>query len=510
MKPFLPRTLAVLLAPLVLALPVLRPGEPRQKSTPPALTALLDEQTFAVVRLDIAKVFGGDSLTRLAEIAGVPADELSPNRRQMEQAVAAFTKAGGQEVYVLASLADAPELLSLVVPLRAGADEKTLTGLLTEARFFPNLQVAKFSDALVCAAPKGLARLRGMKPAPPVELAQADPFARPAAVEVLLLLSPDNRRVFEELLPQLPPDLGGGSVKAVTRGLRWVRLSGDAEKLGLRLTVQASDAASAEELHGLFRHAIQFLAGRKEITRILPQLDKKKELLLPRVEGDKLVLALKEPELLGFVQPTVRNARRAALQAQAANNFKQIGLALHNYYDTHKTFPTPASYDTAGKPLLSWRVHLLPYLEHDSLYKEFHLDEPWDSAHNKKLIPRMPAVYRGMLSKVGREGKTVYLAPLGKETMFPGTTGVRISDVTDGTSNTIFLVEADDAHAVEWTRPEDMKIDPQDPARGLERGHPGGLLFLFVDASVQRFPETIRPAALWALFTRNGGEAVQW
>jgi hypothetical protein len=499
-----------LLTALLLTVPALRPQEPLRQTAPPALSALLDEQTLAVVRLDVAQVFGGDLLTQLAEIAGVPAGELSPNRQQTERAAAAFARASGKEVYVIATLADAPELLSLVVPLRAGADEKTLAGLLTEARLFPNQQVARLGEALVCAAPKALARLRTLKPAPPPELAQADPFARPAAVEVLLLLSPDNRRVFEELLPQLPPDLGGGSVKAVTRGLRWVRLSAVAEPPGLRLTVQARDEASAKELHGLFQHALTFLAGQKEVTRILPQFAKQKELLLPRVEGDRLVLGLKGQELLGFVRPTVRNARRAALQALGANNLRQIGLALHNYYDTHKMFPTPASYDAGGKPLLSWRVHLLPYLEHDALYKEFHLDEPWDSAHNKKLIPRMPAVFRGTLSKVDRAGKTVYLAPLGKETMFPGTTGVRLPDVTDGTSNTIFVVEVDDAHAVEWTRPKDLKIDPPYPARGLERGHPGGLLLLFVDGSVHLIPESIRPAALWALFTRNGGEAVQW
>jgi hypothetical protein len=504
------RGIAVVLASLLVAAPTVRPGDPRPGATPPALTALLDEQTFAVVRIDFAQVFGGDLLTRLAESAGVPADELSGYRQQAERAAAAFAKAGGKEVYVVASMADAPELLFFVVPLGPGADEKALGGLFGEARFFPNQQVAKVGGSLVCAAPKALARLRTLRPAAPAELAHSDPFAKPAALEALLLISPDNRRVFEELLPELPPDLGGGSVKVITRGLRWVRLSGEAAPTGLRLILQGRDAGSAKELHGLVQHALRFLAGQKEVTRILPHFDKQKELLLPRVDGDKLVLDLKGSDLFGIVEPTMRNARRAALQTKGANNLKQIGLALYNYYDTHKTFPTPASYDTGGRPLLSWRVHLLPYLEHQALYKEFRLDEPWDSEHNKKLIPRMPAVYRGTLSKVDKAGKTVYLAPLGNDTMFPGTTGVRINDVTDGTSNTIFVVEADDANAVEWTRPADLKIDPKYPGMALERGHPGGFLLLFVDGSVHLVPVTIRPDSLWALFTRNGGEAVQW
>jgi hypothetical protein len=407
-------------------------------------------------------------------------------------------------------MADVPDLPFLAVPLRAGADEKMLAGLLTEARFSPKQSVARVGRALVAGSPKTLKRLRTMKPAPPEELAQADPFAKPAAVEALLLISPDNRRVFEELLPKLPPELGGGSVTTITRGLRWVRLSGETDPLGLRLVVQARDVPAARKLQGLVKHALAFLAGKAEVTRILPDFDRQKELLLPRVEGDQLTLRFVGTDLLGFVQPLVRNARRAALQAQGANNLKQIGLALHNYYDTNKMFPPPASYDSQGRSLLSWRVHLLPYVEQEALYREFHLDEPWDSSHNKKLIARMPPTYKGTLSKVANEGKTVYLAPLGKDTMFPGATGVRFNDVTDGTSNTILLVEADDAHAVEWTRPEDLKIDPKDPGALLCRGHPGGSLALFVDGSVQMIPLTISPATLWALFTRNGGESVRW
>ena len=78
----------------------------------------------------------------------------------------------------------------------------------------------------------------------------------------------------------------------------------------------------------------------------------------------------------------------------SVNNLRQIGLALMNFTATNRDrLPATASYNKQGKPLLSWRVHLLPYLEHENLYKEFHLDEPWDSEHNKKLIDQMPAIY---------------------------------------------------------------------------------------------------------------------
>src|SRR5262249_42665396 len=83
---------------------------------------------------------------------------------------------------------------------------------------------------------------------------------------------------------------------------------------------------------------------------------------------------------------------------------QQIGLAFHNYHDTNKHFPTPAIYSKDGKtPLLSWRVTILPYIEQQALYNEFKLDEPWDSAHNKKLIAKMPKLYEAV--GMGQKGQ---------------------------------------------------------------------------------------------------------
>ena len=102
------------------------------------------------------------------------------------------------------------------------------------------------------------------------------------------------------------------------------------------------------------------------------------------------------------------------------NNLKQIALALHNYHAAMGSFPATASMSKDGKPLLSWRVHILPYLEQDNLFKQFKLDEPWDSEHNKALIAKMPDIYRSPAQKVG-DGKTTYLAPMGKNTVIaPG------------------------------------------------------------------------------------------
>jgi hypothetical protein len=89
-----------------------------------------------------------------------------------------------------------------------------------------------------------------------------------------------------------------------------------------------------------------------------------------------------------------------------------------------------------------------------------------------------------------------------------GPDGVPIKDVEDGTSNTIFIVDADDDHAVIWTKPGDLKYDPKNPGRGLVGHHDDKILAAFVDGSVHALPDTIENKTLLALFTRKGGEVV--
>src|SRR4249919_3311122 len=97
--------------------------------------------------------------------------------------------------------------------------------------------------------------------------------------------------------------------------------------------------------------------------------------------------------LIALLLPAVQAAREAARRAQCVNNLKQIGLAMHNYHDVKNGLPPSAIVDKQGKPLLSWRVAILPYIEQQPLYDKFKLDEPWDSPNNKDLIQYMPSIY---------------------------------------------------------------------------------------------------------------------
>jgi len=94
-----------------------------------------------------------------------------------------------------------------------------------------------------------------------------------------------------------------------------------------------------------------------------------------------------------LLMPAIRSASEAARRSQCTNNLKYIGIALWNYHEVHGCLPPAAITDKDGKPLLSWRVAILPYSEHEKLYAKFHLDEPWDSPHNIALLDSMPASY---------------------------------------------------------------------------------------------------------------------
>ena len=193
----------------------------------------------------------------------------------------------------------------------------------------------------------------------------------------------------------------------------------------------------------------------------------------------------------------------------SATNLKMIGLAMHNHHDSHRSLPAVANFDRSNRALLSWRVHLLPYLEQAPLYDQFRLDERWDSPHNKKLIERMPKVYDPPGLKLGETGKTTYLVPVGAGTVFSGTKkGTSFADIRDGTSNTIMAMDAAEKHAVVWTKPDDAAYDPAKNPLELLRRFGDASLVSYCDGSVLRLPNDLSGATAKALFTRNGGEPV--
>jgi hypothetical protein len=206
-----------------------------------------------------------------------------------------------------------------------------------------------------------------------------------------------------------------------------------------------------------------------------------------------------------------RQAAPALIQARnrrkSVNNLKQIGLALHHYHDAYGAFPQAAltkdMKDAGGKPLLSWRVAILPFLEEDTLYRQFKLDEPWDSPHNIKLLEKMPKVYAPVGVKTKQPHTTFYQGFSGPGAAFEVTRRIRIADFLDGTSNTILVAEA--AEPVPWTKPEDMAYDPKKPLPKLGGMSSGGFGAVFADGAGAFLRGNIDEKSLRALIGRNDG-----
>ena len=186
------------------------------------------------------------------------------------------------------------------------------------------------------------------------------------------------------------------------------------------------------------------------------------------------------------------------------DNLRRIGLAAHNYDSSYGNFPNNV-YSPDGKPLLSWRVPLLAYLEEENLYRVFKHDEPWDSEHNKKLIARMPKVYAPVRGKV-EPGLTYYRGFAGPGTMFEPRTKIAVFGIHDGAAHTAWVVEA--GEPVIWTKPDDLPFDPKKDLPKLGGLFDGEFHVLTVDAQVHLIRKDFDPEAFRAMVTRSGGEII--
>ncbi len=208
----------------------------------------------------------------------------------------------------------------------------------------------------------------------------------------------------------------------------------------------------------------------------------------------------------GAAAPAQAHADDPEARAKIMDHLKVIGLAMHNFLSRNGRFPA-AAIRKDGKPLLSWRVALLPDLDEGALYEKFHLDEPWDSPNNKALLDQIPAVYAPVAGKKEESKQSTYYQVFaGPGAMFGRDEGTRIEEITDGTSLTIMVVEA--AKPVPWTKPEDLPFDPKKPLPELGGLSKDGFFAAIVDGSALFISKKVKPQVLRALITRNGGEVI--
>jgi prepilin-type processing-associated H-X9-DG protein len=342
------------------------------------------------------------------------------------------------------------------------------------------------------------------------------------------------RDLLSAMLAQAPVPPTFEKVKRVPELLKAAKAElGLTERTSASLVLLTPSEAAAEELEQLINEMIdsarqmilaemaQATSGDDPVNQAMAQYMQRVnkrifDMLRPVRKGTMLSVSQDTKEssqvavigiLVALLLPAVQAAREAARRSQSVNNMKQIGLAMHNYHDAYKRFPARAGFDDGGKPLLSWRVQVLPFIGQQPLYEQFHLDEPWDSEHNKTLIPLMPQVYRNPSSGPDPSLAT-YVVPTGEGTIFDGQEGTKLAEITDGTSATVMVIEVDPDAAVTWTKPDDWEYHADNPLAGLGNAHPGGFNVLLADGSVHFISAAVDKTMFRALLTKSGGDKV--
>jgi Protein of unknown function (DUF1559) len=495
---------------LVLAAPAFAQPPGAKPAFAEVAAPFIDEHTLIVARADVSRIDLDTLLKLFVAVAGEDATEEAVPAVKMW--VRSFVNSGGRDLFFTYGPGDFPNLPALIVPAPADRKARDTLGGLVQAVF---KEQGKDADAIalhgcVCVGTRdALAVLKSRKPANRPELKAAIEAGHDGVIQLAFALSAEARKIHEHVAPTLPAELGGGGIEKITRGMKWMAVTvGPGPTMPAKWITEAASPTAAQDLKVIGARTQKIALAQLLKSEGQPDLEfqrKVEELFAFRTksEGSRLTTEWElAPALLEAVKlPQGLPAERM----RSANNLKQLMLALHSYHDVHGHFPADIK-DPDGKPLLSWRVHLLPYLEQENLYRQFKLDEPWDGPNNKKLIAQMPKVFRSPRQADELKDRTTYLAPLGPGLMWDSPNGVKISQIVDGTSNTITLVEADDDRAVVWTKPEDITIDPKNPAVGL-LGHYGeGFHAAVADGSVRFIKKSTAPMTLWALFTRAGGE----
>ena len=327
-------------------------------SSEPALAPFIDGQTIGVVRIDLKDI----DLKSISEwvIGGV--DDLRKSNKELARAreevgqelgkffdrVEKFRSAGVGRFYVVISLSDimANRPPYLVVPLENDADPKAVEKALNETfgsgapDGSPTDEVARtVGKAVVLALPATFDRLKANKSAPRTDLSEAFAIAGKAQIRVALIPQENARKQLETVAGDLPDELGGGSIKKVSRGLGWMAIAITMPPdPSLKIVIQASDAADAKTLYDIVNRSIAWAADRKNgppeelaFTQMLSHLQ-------PKLEGDRILIELSPADtqrLAATLAGGLLTARNQASRIQVASNLRQLDMGVMMYANEH-------------------------------------------------------------------------------------------------------------------------------------------------------------------------------
>lgn len=399
----------------------------------------------------------------------------------------------------------AKQLLEQVVPENPPKDRKV------DSRFSPAFQsVEKFPVKLVISLPDYFAKvLRDTRPTLPVPLERVDLAATVADFRGLAVgIDPVELHAVchveaasEDAAVQLRRT---AEILADVAFDAWFDMIRDYENM--------PETSPLFDFVSVFGKSLLEISTRENFEAL-------KKDFLPDPQGNRFTVQIDRDRVARFAELLIpfgmqiaETGRAAARRMQCTNKLKNLALAMHNYHEVNGHLPPVYTVDENGKPLHSWRVLLLPYVEQQAMYEAIRLDEPWDSEHNRRFHDKMPSVFRcPQLTKGKADRDSAYCVVVGEETFGrPGEKGLKFGEITDGTSNTIMILERKEP--VCWMAPiditqEDAYLGIDKKAEGIGSNHEAGVNAAFCDGSVRFISETIAPDVLKAILTVSGGES---
>ena len=491
------------------------------------LARFLNDQTLLVGKVDLTRIDINASFDLLLGMKLPGHDELLKGKAKISQIKTAMLQAGAEQLYLVYNQVELFQWPVVYVPL------KDITQAETVASLIAHLQPAPFphrsswltprheatwkviDNYVVIGSANAIESLTTSKPVQRPEFQAACKTLKDAPVQLLMLPTADLRKVVAETMPQFPKELGQGSTAIVSKGLQWAVVTASLPpQLQAQLIIQTNQPGEAEEIQKLWHTMLDTMktqangAGAyfKAFHLIVNSM-------MTMVHDRQFTLDASSDRLAGIIKILSQSLPQGSADDLNGSNLRCILIAMHNYHNDYNRLPNQAICDKDGKPLLSWRVSMLPYLEQDQLYKQFKLNEPWDSEHNKKLIEKMPKIYVHPFAKNVPANHTLYQVFYTKQGSKPaaaimetGKMTLGMLTVQDGTSNTFVLTDAA-AEAVPWTKPADLLYDgtvANLPKMVSPRGD-GWAHVAFGDASVRRFKPGVKPKILWQMIGRNDG-----
>jgi hypothetical protein len=482
------RTL-ILAALVCVAIAAPSPAQDRETPLPTSVQRFLTAKTIAVGWIDISKL-NLDAFAKFTE----KINGSSQNMNEAKTIRDALVQLGVTRIYWttdLAGLMQGPQAVIVPVP----AEKSEMIATILRAVVAQAKGVAVVDNNVVLAGNADIVKqlqTQQNNGVSPTLLAAVSRVEYPHGLVVMTPISAILPIV--ALLPQLADGDADRAAKAAELlvNLQSVTISGELPPSNATIRISTKSTEVAQGLTNLINAwTNDRIPDASTAIQLAP-------------DGDDAVLKIKSTDQAIGVVSAIQMLSTGTSRPNSLNSLQQIAIAMHNFHDTYGHFPPQALADAKGNRLLSWRVMVLPYLDQLPLYKEFHLDEPWDSDHNIKLIAKMPAVFKSQVQQGAQPepGKTRFAAPLTFNSTFGRVgPGVRIQDIKDGTSNTLMIVESSAEKAVIWTKPEDLIIDDTDPLHSIINQDDNGFAACMCDGSARFFSKSIDLNTLKALLS---------